>query len=159
MAAAVQIGNRRFACRTSSEDVATSPFSRPDLSSSSMPSRRSRDSEPWWALTSSNPGAGGRPSCFASALGLLSQRSTLLSPRCISRHGTIEVLVPDRAGSGGLAIPSPRRAGGHARAKLSVTPSRRSRVRTLRDGRGRSGSPSVRTGVAAPDILPSITGY
>ena len=44
---------------SSSDDVATRPLSRPDLSSSSMMSRRSRDSEPWWAFTSSTSTGGG----------------------------------------------------------------------------------------------------
>ena len=52
---------------SSSDDVATSPFSRPDLSSSSIISRRSRDSEPWCAFTSST--AGGAPTCSAETNG------------------------------------------------------------------------------------------
>jgi hypothetical protein len=40
---------------SSSDEVATSPRSWPDLSWSSISSRRSRDSEPWWAMTSSGP--------------------------------------------------------------------------------------------------------
>ncbi len=43
-------------------DVPTSPLRRPDFSSSSIWSRRSRDSDPWWAFTSSTPG-GGVPVC------------------------------------------------------------------------------------------------
>ena len=43
------------------------PSSRPDLSSSSICSRRSRDSEPWCALTSSTSG-GGAPTCSAPVL-------------------------------------------------------------------------------------------
>lgn len=39
----------------------------------------------------------------------------------------------DRARSGGTLPPDPLRAGGHARADLSVTPSHRSRGRTLRN--------------------------
>ena len=49
---------------SSSCDVATSPLSRPDFSSSSIWSRRSRDSDPWCAFTSSTAGdvgAGRRP--------------------------------------------------------------------------------------------------
>ena len=48
-------------------DVATRPLSRPDLSSSSIWSRRSRDSEPWWAFTSSSC-TGGVPSASAGAV-------------------------------------------------------------------------------------------
>ena len=51
---------------SSSELVATRPLSSPRLSSSSICSRRSRDSEPWWALTTSWPGSGGRPSASAA---------------------------------------------------------------------------------------------
>ena len=54
---------------SSSDDVATRPFSRPDFSSSSIISRRSRDSEPWWAFTSSTDGV--RRSLCADERGLL----------------------------------------------------------------------------------------
>src|SRR5690606_7475900 len=57
------------------------------------------------------------------------QQCRQVTPVTARSHGGVV-----RARSGGLAAPSPPRAGGHARAKLSVTPSRRSRGRTLRDG-------------------------
>ncbi len=50
-------------------DVATRPRRRPDLSSSSICSRRSRDRDPWWALTSSSDSAGSEvPSASAARL-------------------------------------------------------------------------------------------
>ena len=42
---------------SSSEEVATTARSRPDLSASSMIARRSLDTDPWWAMASS----GGAP--------------------------------------------------------------------------------------------------
>ncbi len=50
---------------SSSDEVATRPLSRPDLSSSSITRRCSRASEPWWALTSSGTSAVGTSSSAA----------------------------------------------------------------------------------------------
>ncbi len=62
---------------SSSDEVATRPLSSPRFSWSSMKSRRSRLSEPWWAITSSWPGSGDVP--VASAERFTPSRCSSLS--------------------------------------------------------------------------------
>ena len=101
-------------------DVATRPLSRPDFSSSSICSRRSRDSEPWCAFTSSSC-TGGVPSASAARFSP-SQCSSLsrVASRSASRRAFTKMSVErcsrtSSSSRGCIAGQIERRAGPAAR--------------------------------------------
>ena len=148
----------------------------PRLSSSSICRRRSRDSEPWWALTSSWPGSGGRPSASAarfspsraSSLSRVASRSarrralTKMSvERCSSTSSSSRGGWPARccvrtgpAAAGpltGSSMISPRAPMSSTGTTTSISSGLRTPASTMVTGRGRDGSTVGRRPEAAEE--------